>query len=88
MARYLVYGGVIDSVASDATAYANRGAQLTFQLYASSPNFQPPYPSDGITFVDNMLASLTTSPAAACTFTFPRFVCLWPSDRLVLSLTR
>jgi len=65
-----LYGGAIDSVSSTATAYANRGAQLTFQFYASSANYEPPYPSSGIPFLNNMLASITTSPAAA----YPNYV--------------
>ena len=51
-------GSAIDSVASTDTAYANRGKLLTFQLYASSSSYAPPYPSDGTTFVDGMVSSI------------------------------
>jgi len=60
-----LYGGAISRVATDATAFAHRDAIFTFQLYASSGNSQPPYPSDGIQFVDNMLASIDSNPQAA-----------------------
>ncbi|KDQ15092.1 hypothetical protein BOTBODRAFT_32073 [Botryobasidium botryosum FD-172 SS1] len=60
-----LYGGAISRVAKADTAFAHRDAIFTFQLYASSANSKPPYPSDGIPFVSNMLASITTNPQAA-----------------------
>ncbi|KDQ15115.1 hypothetical protein BOTBODRAFT_302343 [Botryobasidium botryosum FD-172 SS1] len=62
-----LYGGAISRIGKDDTAFAHRDAIFTFQLYASSQNSQPPYPDDGIAFVDNMLASIDPNPQAACT---------------------
>ncbi|KDQ15116.1 hypothetical protein BOTBODRAFT_187513 [Botryobasidium botryosum FD-172 SS1] len=60
-----LYGGAISRVGKDDTAFAHRDAIFTFQLYASSANSKPPYPSDGISFVSDMLASIDTNPQAA-----------------------
>jgi FAD/FMN-containing dehydrogenase len=60
-----VYGGVISSVPANATAFAQRDAFLVYQLYASSSNHAPPYPADGISFVDGMLAALEPNPQGA-----------------------
>jgi len=60
-----LYGGVITTAGADATSFAHRDAILSFQLYASSSNLQPPYPSDGISFVNGMLNSLDPNPQAA-----------------------
>ncbi|PFH46160.1 Glucooligosaccharide oxidase [Amanita thiersii Skay4041] len=62
-----LYGGrnsAINSVAPDATAFGKRDALWTIQFYASSPNWAPPYPSSGFTFLDNMVNSIiSNSPA-------------------------
>ena len=50
-----LYGGqnsAVNAVAANATAFGHRNALWTIQFYASSPNYQPPYPSDGFTFLD------------------------------------
>ncbi|KAG8776302.1 hypothetical protein FRC12_000995 [Ceratobasidium sp. 428] len=60
-----LYGGVIKSLGADATSFAHRDAILSFQLYASSKNYKPPYPSDGISFVNGMLNALDSNPQAA-----------------------
>ncbi|KAF8582643.1 FAD-binding domain-containing protein [Ramaria rubella] len=60
-----LYGGVISTVPANATAFANRDAFLVYQLYASSGNNQPPYPSDGVSFVNGMLAALDPNPQSA-----------------------
>ncbi|KAF8610252.1 FAD-binding domain-containing protein [Ceratobasidium sp. AG-I] len=60
-----VYGGVIKTAGADATSFAHRDAILSFQLYASSQGLQPPYPSDGIPFVNGMLNALEPNPQAA-----------------------
>jgi hypothetical protein len=68
----LVYGGgnsKIASVPTSATAYANRDAFITYQFYASSGNQS--FPSDGISFVTNMLNSLEPNVTAACWSTLP-----------------
>lgn len=65
-----VYGGAIKSIAADATAFAHRDAFLVYQLYASSGNSFPPYPDDGISFVDGMLAALESNPQAA----YPNYI--------------
>ncbi|KAF8625309.1 hypothetical protein AX15_005440 [Amanita polypyramis BW_CC] len=51
----------VNAVAANATAFGHRNSLWTFQLYASSPSFQPPYPSDGFTFLDDMVNSLTSN---------------------------
>ncbi|KAB5596439.1 Cannabidiolic acid synthase [Ceratobasidium theobromae] len=60
-----VYGGAIKSQGVDATAFAHRDAIFSFQFYASSSNSDPPYPSDGIPFVNGMLNALDPNPQAA-----------------------
>ncbi|KAF8634258.1 hypothetical protein AX17_004215 [Amanita inopinata Kibby_2008] len=57
-----LYGGknsAINAVPLDATAFGRRNAMWTIQFYASSSNHNPPYPSSGFTFLDNMVASIT-----------------------------
>lgn len=39
-------------------------------IYASSATSLPPYPSDGVLFVDNMLAALEPDPKAA----YPNYI--------------
>ncbi|KZS95311.1 glucooligosaccharide oxidase [Sistotremastrum niveocremeum HHB9708] len=65
-----LYGGKISQTASNATAYTNRNAFITYQFYASSQNSNPPYPADGISFVTNMLNSLEPNPQEA----YPNYV--------------
>ncbi|QRV86657.1 FAD-binding domain protein [Ceratobasidium sp. AG-Ba] len=60
-----LYGGQIKTLAADSTSFAHRDAILSFQLYASSKNYKPPYPSDGISFVNGMLNALDPNPQAA-----------------------
>lgn len=59
-----LYGGSnskINSVASDATAFAHRSAMNTFQFYASSSSYAPPYPEDGFQFLDSMVNTITSN---------------------------
>ncbi|KAG8691326.1 hypothetical protein FRC11_004971 [Ceratobasidium sp. 423] len=60
-----LYGGEITTQGADATSFAHRDAILSFQLYANSKNLQPPFPSDGISFVNGMLNALEPNPQAA-----------------------
>ncbi|ESK87595.1 glucooligosaccharide oxidase [Moniliophthora roreri MCA 2997] len=56
-----LYGGsnsAISAVPVDDTAFVHRDTRFNFQLYASSPNAQPPYPESGFTFVDGMASSI------------------------------
>lgn len=50
-----LYGGknsAINAVAENATAFGRRNAMWTIQLYASSPNYNPPFPGYGFYFLD------------------------------------
>ncbi|KDN51783.1 hypothetical protein RSAG8_00331, partial [Rhizoctonia solani AG-8 WAC10335] len=60
-----LYGGQITSQGADSTSFAHRDAILSFQLYANSKNLQPPFPSDGVSFVNGMLNALEPNPRAA-----------------------
>ncbi|KAB5596440.1 Cannabidiolic acid synthase [Ceratobasidium theobromae] len=60
-----LYGGTIKSQGADSTSFAHRDAIFSFQFYASSSNMKPPYPSNGIPFVNNMLNALDPNPQAA-----------------------
>jgi len=58
-----LWGGpnsAINAVPSTQTAFSRRSTLYTFQFYASSANSAPPYPSDGISFVNGMVNSITT----------------------------
>ncbi|KZT52534.1 Glucooligosaccharide oxidase [Calocera cornea HHB12733] len=75
-----LYGGTpsaISQVPENATAYGNRDGLLTFQLYASSSNYAPPYPQAGFDFVDGMFAALDKHRAVPLDF-YPNYV----DDRL------
>lgn len=65
-----VYGGVISSVAADDTAFAHRDAFLVFQFYANTPNKDPPFPSAGLSFLDDMVAALDSKPTGA----YPNYI--------------
>jgi len=65
-----LYGGEIASVPADATAFAHRDAFLVYQLYASSLSTLPPYPVDGVSFVNDMLTALDANPKAA----YPNYI--------------
>lgn len=52
-----LYGGAnsfINSVSLDTNSFAHRNKLLNFQMYASSPTYSNPYPSQGLTFVNGM----------------------------------
>ncbi|KAH9840540.1 uncharacterized protein C8Q71DRAFT_739894 [Rhodofomes roseus] len=59
-----LYGGLssqISMTSSNATAYFNRQSLWTIQFYASSSDYSPPYPEEGFTFVDRLVASITAA---------------------------
>ncbi|GAA5889061.1 hypothetical protein JCM8208_007759 [Rhodotorula glutinis] len=56
-----VYGGAnsaINDVSLDASSFGFRDKHLAFQLYASSPTYGNPYPSEGIPFVKGMWSTI------------------------------
>ncbi|KAF5378039.1 hypothetical protein D9757_011518 [Collybiopsis confluens] len=62
-AQMELYGGPnskIREIANDATAFSRRDTLFTFQFYASSSTRQPPYPIDGLSFLDGMADSVTS----------------------------
>ena len=55
-----LYGGTnsaINKVSLEQSSFAWRDSLLTFQLYASSGNYLPPYPDEGFVFVRLSLSS-------------------------------
>jgi len=76
--QFELYGGsnsMINSVALDATAFAHRSSLFTVQFYASSPTGNPPYPSEGFSFLDNMVSSIVTkSPANWDYGAYPNYI--------------
>ncbi|KAF7317833.1 Glucooligosaccharide oxidase [Mycena kentingensis (nom. inval.)] len=59
-----LYGGsnsAINAVALDSTAFSKRDTLFTIQMYASSSNLEPPYPSDGFSFLDGMANSIVAN---------------------------
>ncbi|KAK7462245.1 hypothetical protein VKT23_007848 [Stygiomarasmius scandens] len=55
-----LYGGVesaVNAVPLNSTAFAHRNTLFTFQPYASSPNFLPPFPEEAFGFVDVRVGS-------------------------------
>jgi hypothetical protein len=55
-----LYGGpnsAIAAVPADETSFARRDALFTVQLYASSPTYNPPFPSEGFTFLNDALST-------------------------------
>ncbi|KAF8217480.1 glucooligosaccharide oxidase, partial [Mycena galopus ATCC 62051] len=62
-----LYGGTnsaINAVPLNSTAFAKRDTLFTIQFYASSWTGSPPYPKDGFSFLDGMVASIVdNSPA-------------------------
>ncbi|KIJ43717.1 Glucooligosaccharide oxidase [Sphaerobolus stellatus SS14] len=60
-----LYGGAIASISSNATAFVHRNAFIVYQFYASTSNALPPFPDDGITFVNNMVSAVQPNVIAA-----------------------
>ncbi|KAK2464781.1 hypothetical protein APHAL10511_003199 [Amanita phalloides] len=61
------YGGTnsaVNSIPTSAPAFGHRNALWTIQFYAYSSSSQPPFPSDGFSFLDNMVQSLTSNSPA------------------------
>ncbi|KAG8715564.1 hypothetical protein FRC09_016511 [Ceratobasidium sp. 395] len=57
------YGGGVAKLPADATSFAHRDAVLCFQFVTGL--LLPPFPSDGIPFLNGMLGSLDPNPQAA-----------------------
>ncbi|KAF8513718.1 hypothetical protein BU17DRAFT_53046 [Hysterangium stoloniferum] len=65
-----LWGGAISSIPAGATAFAHRDAFLVYQFYASSSNKQPPYPEDGIPFLNGMVNAIEPRPQGA----YPNYI--------------
>ncbi|EGG03612.1 uncharacterized protein MELLADRAFT_37894 [Melampsora larici-populina 98AG31] len=64
LVQFILYGGqnsAITAVAKYATAFAQRSILWTIQFYASSRNYAPPFPSAGLTFLDQMVSKIVNS---------------------------
>ncbi|KIJ33023.1 Glucooligosaccharide oxidase [Sphaerobolus stellatus SS14] len=61
----VIYGGAIASISSNATAFVHRNAFIVYQFYASTSNALPPFPDDGIMFVNNMVSAMQPNVTAA-----------------------
>jgi len=53
-------GSAVNAIPSTNTAFSRRSGLHLFQFYARSNNFAPPYPADGISFLNGMVNSITT----------------------------
>lgn len=57
-----LYGGAnsaINSVSLAENSFGHRDKLLTFQMYASSPDFAPPYPEEGFSFLDGCVPTFS-----------------------------
>jgi len=71
-----LYGGTnsaINNVPLDATAFAHRSSMFTIQFYTSSKT--PPFPADGISFVDGMVSSILDNEPADWNYgAYPNYI--------------
>jgi hypothetical protein len=58
----------INSVALDSTAFGSRSNLYGLQIYGSSQNGQPPFPSDGITYIQGIWDSIVKSAPSGWSF--------------------
>ncbi|KAF4581699.1 hypothetical protein EYR40_002715 [Pleurotus pulmonarius] len=66
-------GSAIRAMANTATAYSQRKGLYNFQMYASSPNHEPPFPAEGLPFVNEMFGSITRNMPS--NWSFGAFAC-------------
>ncbi|KDE06459.1 hypothetical protein MVLG_03243 [Microbotryum lychnidis-dioicae p1A1 Lamole] len=72
-----LYGGAgsyINSVPLNQSSFAPRSSLLTFQLYASSPTLNNPFPDYGFSYVDGMYNALVDPMKAAWSTTYGSYV--------------
>ncbi|KAL1733555.1 hypothetical protein EV714DRAFT_269511 [Schizophyllum commune] len=77
-----LYGGsnsAVNAVPLDRTAFAHRDKLFNMQLYATTVNWEPPFPEDGFAFVDGMANSIIQNEAAD--WPYGAYV-NYPDDRL------
>ncbi|KAF8166661.1 hypothetical protein K438DRAFT_1921482 [Mycena galopus ATCC 62051] len=59
-----LYGGsnsAINAVPLASTAFGKRDTLFAIQFYASSSNYEPPYPADGASFMNGMVSSIVSN---------------------------
>ncbi|SCZ88339.1 BZ3500_MvSof-1268-A1-R1_Chr10-2g02924 [Microbotryum saponariae] len=72
-----LYGGAgsyINSVPLNQSSFAHRSSLLTFQMYASSPTLNNPFPDYGFSYVDGMYNALVEPMKAAWSTTYGSYV--------------
>ncbi|KAL8290576.1 hypothetical protein RQP46_002834 [Phenoliferia psychrophenolica] len=63
-----LYGGnnsQINALTLDDNSFGHRNSLLTFQMYASSPSYGPPYPNEGFNFLEGMYNAIVDPMAEA-----------------------
>ncbi|KAF8988419.1 glucooligosaccharide oxidase [Cyathus striatus] len=51
----------INAVSLDSTAFPHRSSMFSVQFYASSSNYNPPFPASGLTFVDGAVSAIVNN---------------------------
>ncbi|KAF4566499.1 hypothetical protein EYR36_011930 [Pleurotus pulmonarius] len=75
-------GSIISDTPHNSPAYAQRNGLYNFQFYASSLDLKPPFPDDGIDFLNNLYSSITSNMPSNWSFgAYPCYADPTLSDR-------